>query len=73
MLGHVKRSLDGTGHAIKHAKYARRYLAEAMWRFHRRFNLAGMLKALLDNRAGPVSLDSFSRSPSDISALQLLV
>ncbi|QBB69714.1 IS1595 family transposase [Pseudolysobacter antarcticus] len=49
VLGNVKRSLDGTCHAIKHAKYAQRYLAEAMWRFNRRFDLAGMLAALLND------------------------
>lgn len=44
VLGNVKRSLDGTYHAIRFTKYAHRYLAEAAWRFNRRFNLAAILR-----------------------------
>ncbi|MBK9495462.1 MAG: IS1595 family transposase [Aquimonas sp.] len=44
LLGNVKRSLDGTYHAICFTKYAHRYLAEAAWRFNHRFNLAAILR-----------------------------
>jgi hypothetical protein len=47
VLGNVKRSLDGTYHAIKVTPYAGRYLREAMWRFNRRFDLPSMLTLLL--------------------------
>src|SRR5690606_8804559 len=46
VLGNVKRSLDGTYHAIRQGKYARRYLAEAAWRFNRRFRLRDLLPRL---------------------------
>ena len=39
VLGNLKRAISGTYHAIKQAKYARRYLAEAAYRFNRRFRL----------------------------------
>jgi hypothetical protein len=38
-LGNLKRSLCGTYHAFDFAKYAHRYLAEAQYRFNRRFDL----------------------------------
>ena len=47
VLSNVKRSLGGTYHAIKQGKYARRYLAEAAYRFNRRFRLREMLPRLL--------------------------
>lgn len=47
LLGNVKRTISGRYHAIKHAKYARRYLAEAAYRFNRRFRLHEMLPRLL--------------------------
>lgn len=47
LLGNVKRAISGRYHAIKQAKYARRYLAEAAYRFNRRFRLANMLPRLL--------------------------
>jgi transposase-like protein len=47
MLGNLKTSLNGTYHAIKHAKYADRYLAEFAYRFNRRFDLAAMVPRLL--------------------------
>jgi len=37
-LGNLKRSLGGTYHAFDFAKYAHRYLAEAQYRFNRRFD-----------------------------------
>ncbi|MDZ4348994.1 MAG: IS1595 family transposase [Xanthomonadaceae bacterium] len=37
LLSNLKRALDGVYHAIRQAKYARRYLAEAAYRFNRRF------------------------------------
>ncbi len=39
VLSNVKRALDGVYHAVRQAKYARRYLAEAAYRFNRRFQL----------------------------------
>jgi hypothetical protein len=47
VMGNVKRSLDGTHHAFKYAKYAHRYLAEATWRFNRRFRLKALVPRLL--------------------------
>lgn len=47
VLSNVKRAISGCYHAIKQAKYARRYLAEAAYRFNRRFRLADMLPRLL--------------------------
>lgn len=46
VLGNVKRAISGCYHAIKQAKYARRYLAEAAYRFNRRTRLASMLPRL---------------------------
>jgi transposase-like protein len=46
LLGNVKRAISGTYHAICQAKYARRYLAEAAYRFNRRFRLRDMLPRL---------------------------
>jgi len=47
VLGHAKRAISGCYHAIKQAKYARRYLAEVQYRFNRRFRLTSMLPRLL--------------------------
>jgi len=41
-IGYVKRSMNGTYHAIN-AKHLPRYLAEFCYRFNRRFKLEGML------------------------------
>ncbi|KOR47891.1 transposase, partial [Xanthomonas oryzae] len=46
VLGNVKRAISGTYHAVRQAKYARRYLAEAAYRFNRRFRLEQMLPRL---------------------------
>lgn len=46
VLGNVKRAISGCYHAIKQAKYTRRYLAEAAYRFNRRFHLAEILPRL---------------------------
>ena len=46
-LGNLKRSLGGTYHAFDFAKYAHRYLAEAQYRFNRRFDLSSILQRLL--------------------------
>jgi hypothetical protein len=46
-LGNLKRSLGGTYHAFDFAKYAHRYLAEAQYRFNRRFDLRSILQRLL--------------------------
>ena len=47
VLGNVKRAISGRYHAIQQSKYARRYLAEAAYRFNRRFRLPEMLPRLL--------------------------
>lgn len=46
VLANAKRAISGRYHAIKQSKYARRYLAEAQYRFNRRFQLAEMLPRL---------------------------
>jgi predicted RNA-binding Zn-ribbon protein involved in translation (DUF1610 family) len=51
VLSNVKRSLDGTYHAIKFKKYAQRYLNEAAWRFNRRTDLAGLASRLITHAA----------------------
>ena len=47
VLSNVKRSIDGTYHAIRQAKYSRRYLGEAAYRFNRRFQLPQLVPRLL--------------------------
>lgn len=47
VLGNLKRALAGTYHSFDFAKYAHRYLAEAQYRFNRRFNLRAILDRLL--------------------------
>ena len=47
VLGNLKNALCGTYHAFDFAKYGHRYLAEAQYRFNRRFNLASILERLL--------------------------
>ncbi len=47
VLGNLKRSLDGTCHAFGFFKYAERCLAEAAWRFNRRFDLKALVRRLL--------------------------
>ena len=47
LLSNLKTALTGTYHAFDFAKYAHRYLAEAQYRFNRRFNLASILVRLL--------------------------
>ena len=46
-LGNLKRALGGTYHAFDFAKYAHHYLAEAQYRFNRRFNLRSIMARLL--------------------------
>jgi len=46
MLSNVKRAPDGVYHALKQKRHARRYLAEAAYRFNRRFRLPEMLPRL---------------------------
>ena len=46
MLGNVKRSIDGTYHAIN-AKHLPRYLAEFSYRFNRRYKLADLAPRLI--------------------------
>jgi transposase-like protein len=47
VLGNVKNALCGTYHAFDFVKYAHRYLAEAQYRFNRRFDLRSILTRLL--------------------------
>ena len=47
LLGNLKTAFCGTYHAFDFTKYAHRYLAEAQYRFNRRFNLASILARLL--------------------------
>ena len=47
VLANVKRAISGTYHAIRQARYARRYLAEAAWRFNHRFRLSDLLPRLM--------------------------
>lgn len=46
VLSNVKRALDGVYHSVKQHRYARRYLAEAAYRFNRRFRLHDLLPRL---------------------------
>jgi hypothetical protein len=46
VLANIKRSLSGVYHSIQQKKYARRYLAEAKWRFKRRFDLRALVLRL---------------------------
>jgi hypothetical protein len=46
-LGNLKRSLSGAYPAFDFAKYAHRYLAEAQYRFNRRFDLRRIMARLL--------------------------
>lgn len=46
VLANIKRSLSGAYHSLKQRKYARRYLAEAAWRFNRRFDLKALVLRL---------------------------
>jgi hypothetical protein len=46
VLGNLKTALSGTHHAFDFAKYGHRYLAEAQYRFTRRFDLAAMVPRL---------------------------
>ena len=52
VLGNLKTALKGTYHAFDFIKYGPRYLAEAQYRFNRRFNLASLLARLLRAACG---------------------
>jgi transposase-like protein len=47
VLGNLKTALSGTYHAFDFDQYGQRYLAEAQYRFNRRFTLKDMLPRLL--------------------------
>ena len=47
VLSNLKTAITGTYHAFNFAKYAHRYLAEAQYRFNRRFDLSVILVRLL--------------------------
>jgi len=47
LLSNIKTAIAGTYHGFKFDKYAHRYLAEAQYRFNRRFDLKTMLPRLL--------------------------
>jgi len=61
LLGNLKTSLAGTYHDFDFRKYAHRYLADAQYRFNRRFNLKSILARLVHAAAitGPSSLSDF--------------
>jgi hypothetical protein len=46
-LSNLKRPLDGSYHVFGSFKYVHRYLAEAAWRFNRRFQLNALVPRLL--------------------------
>lgn len=46
VLANIKRSLSGAYHSIRQRKYARRYLAEAAWRFNGRLELKALVSRL---------------------------
>lgn len=45
--GNLKTATSGTCHAFNFRKYGRRYLAQAQYRFNRRFDLSAILRRLL--------------------------
>jgi hypothetical protein len=47
VLGNLKTATNGTYHAFDFHKYASRYLAEAQYRFNRRFDLSTIMTRLL--------------------------
>jgi hypothetical protein len=47
VLSNLKTAISGTYHAFHFAQYADRYLAEAQYRFNRRFDLSVILRRLL--------------------------
>jgi hypothetical protein len=47
VLGNLKTAISGIYHAFNFAKYADHYLAEAQYRFNRRFDLSVILRRLL--------------------------
>lgn len=56
LLGNLKRSLDGTFHAVRR-QHVHRYLAAFEWRFNNRFDLAGAIdrlaETMLDAKPAP--------------------
>ena len=46
VIGNTKTSMKGAYHGFKVSKYARSYLAEAQYRFNRRFNLEALVPRL---------------------------
>lgn len=46
VLSNAKRALDGVYHSVKQKQYATRYLAEAAYRFNRRFRLRAFVPRL---------------------------
>ena len=47
VLGNLKTTLAGAFHALKYRKYADHYLAAFAYRFNRRFDLRGLVAALI--------------------------
>lgn len=47
VLGNLKTAITGTYHAFDFVRYAHRYLAEAQYRFNRRFDLKSILTRLI--------------------------
>ena len=54
----LNTALSGTHHAFKFTKYAQRYLADAQYRFNRRFDLAAMVPRLAVAGQAPVRKES---------------
>ena len=46
VFANVKRAINGCYHAARQRTYVRRYLAEAAYRFNRRFHLPSLLPRL---------------------------
>jgi transposase-like protein len=67
LIGNLKTALSGTHHAFNFDKYGHRYLAEAQYRFNRRFDLAAMVPrlAVALMRATPCARRTIA-SPTDV-------
>ena len=67
LLGNLKTALCGTYHAFYYVKYAHRYIAEAQYRFNRRFNLSFILARLLRAASGtPPRPAQFLRAAAEV-------
>ena len=71
LLGNLKRAISGSYHAIRQGKYARLYLAEAAYRFNRRFDLRALLPRLARDDAVQVSSGADSAHGEQFSWLRI--